>query len=342
VRLINSRKDCFKAYSGPWFKAIEDVLYKQKYFVKHVSVPDRRKLVSSLRRSGSYYYATDYTAFEAGLKKQIMDACECRMYRHMLSNFPAHAEFICDVVSGKQVCKYVGCSVEMPACRMSGDMCTSVGNGFTNLMLFNFMCEVVGVQFDGLVEGDDGLFATSGPITGATEFLARLGQVVKIEAVRDPCEASFCGMIFADQGVIKDPRKLFINFGWTSSYVYGGERVMRSLLRSKALSLAYECGSCPMAWALAVRALQLTRGVTVTHATQSYNVVPASEAECLSHLEPPSPATRALFADLFGISVPQQIKAEEYILASTDLLDPERLYLRYNSELYNTSYVVSG
>lgn len=39
--MINSRSDAFKAFSGPFFKAIEKVVYEMPEFIKHTPVPDR-------------------------------------------------------------------------------------------------------------------------------------------------------------------------------------------------------------------------------------------------------------------------------------------------------------
>jgi len=317
-RGINSRVDVFKAFSGPWFKSIEDVMYKNKHFIKHVPVPDRSAKIASLIQGGSRYFATDYTAFEAGIKPLIMEACECQLYSHMLQLFPGVADFINKVITGKNVCKYRGLRCTLTGTRMSGDMCTSLGNGFTNLMLFSCYCHCHGLEFDGFIEGDDGIFSCSGDARADPSFFTRLGQLLKIEEVEDPREASFCGLVFADQGIVRDPYKVLVNFGWTSSFIHAGKKVMLSLLRSKALSLAYECGSCPILNALARRALTLTRGARVTHRVTSYLSCPSDEAACLANLTDPSPATRALFARLYGIPPLEQERIEAYILRSYD------------------------
>lgn len=77
ARMINSRSDAFKAFSGPLFKAVENVVYKLAEFVKHIPVPDRPKAVLAFRKAGRRYFQTDFTAYESHFLPKIMAACEC-------------------------------------------------------------------------------------------------------------------------------------------------------------------------------------------------------------------------------------------------------------------------
>lgn len=79
---------------------------------------------------------------------------------------------------------------------MSGDMCTSLGNGFSNKMKAEFLAYKAGGTIDGFVEGDDGLFVTNFELRSSD--YEKLGFTIKIEEIADPCEASFCGMIFGE------------------------------------------------------------------------------------------------------------------------------------------------
>lgn len=345
ARGINSRVDIAKVFCGPIFAAIERQVYEVRqadgtpWFIKHVPVKDRPLMISQMRGPGRWFYSTDYTAFEAGMRKKVMLAFECVLYRYMLSKFPGHADAIVRMLTGLNHCVYKGFSVDIEATRMSGDMCTSLGNGYTNLMLWLFATYKMGVSTGGHVEGDDGLFWTDRPLTseeiGDHSIFMRAGHFLKIKAEIDPCEANFCGCVFADQGVLKDPVKVFLTFSWTSSFIHAGPHVMESLLRSKGLSLAYECGSCPMLWALAQRALRETRGVRVTHRVDDgYHRYPDEES-ALAQLREPSTATRVLFQRLFGVTLEQQKAAEEYLLTGDiSLLDPTRLYLNFAPHHY--------
>jgi len=309
-RMINSRCDTFKAYSGRFFKAIEEAVYKLPYFIKHTPVPERPRVVDALRRSGSLYYETDYSAFECHFTDEIMRALELRLYSWCLSNHPADAKFICSVISGTNRMRSTTCRAECRARRMSGDMCTSLGNGFSNLMLTMFVIHEKGGVFNGLVEGDDGIIATDVVLTA--EDYRRCGFTIKINRVASPLEAAFCGMTCSENyEVIKDPRRFMTSFGWTSSMIHAGDKVMSGLLRAKALSAVYEAHQCPIVGVLAREALRLTRGVVPKYIPDGYHTPPPDEMVIPDFA--PSTSARLLMESKFGVSVSEQLLVEDLI-----------------------------
>jgi len=335
ARMINSRRDVFKAYSGPFFKAIEDVVYKLPEFIKHVPVPERPAKVAALRRTGLNYWATDFTAFESHFTVDIMNACELELYRYCLG-YSEDAEFICSVISGmNRMRTRSGIKASVRARRMSGDMCTSLGNGWTNLMLAKYIASMQGCDLNGYVEGDDGLFATTAILT--PELYARLGFTIKIESVTDPCAASFCGMIFADDGqIIKEPRAVFRKFGWTNSMISAGRKTMMGLLRAKALSSIYETPNCPITGQLARSALQYTEGYMPIFEKNLYKEPPPDFA-----ISPysPSPSTRELYNKLYGINPETQIKIEKLIRHGKINEVSSYLHPTADDNYYNARYV---
>lgn len=306
ARLINSRCDAFKVFSGPRFKAIENAVYALPQFIKHVPVPERPAKIRALRMAGRRYFQTDFTAYESHFLAPIMRALELQLYAHCLKN-DVHAGFLCSVISGKnKMTTKAGVRAKVKARRMSGDMCTSLGNGFSNLMLALFLAHEKGGVLDGFVEGDDGLFCSDVELTAAD--YESLGFTIKIEEVDDPCQASFCGMIFSDSGeIIREPRRFFMGFGWTQSFIGAGDRIMDELLRAKALSVVYETPQCPIIGAMARRALIKTQGVAPRFVNDGYHVphdvknIPAFA---------PSSDTRLLFETMYGVSVSVQLQAE--------------------------------
>lgn len=314
-RCINSRVDIFKAYSGRFFKSIEEHVYSicdpntgRPYFIKHVPVSDRAELVRKLKQAGCTYLETDYTAFESGYSKMFMDVCECALYKAALAHYPKDARLIADVISGRNICSTRGKVVAIAdGRRMSGDMCTSLGNGFTNLMLSLFAAHKCSVTLTGHVEGDDGLFAASGPFD--SDIPARLGFELKVKEHADPCLASFCGLIFASPGqVIKDPVKFLANFGWSGSYIGAGPSVRKALLRGKAISTIVEVGNCPVLGAIARAALAATEGVEPRYTSDGYHVL--TDVGCADVPFSPTLATRELFSHRYGVSVETQRRVE--------------------------------
>lgn len=313
-RMINSRSDHFKVFSGPLFKAIEDVVYALPEFIKHVPVPERPLLMMQLRKSGRRYYSTDFTAFESHFTAEVMDAIELQLYEHCLSWCPDACKVIRTALAGaNHMSTRSGIKAVVQARRMSGDMCTSLGNGFSNLMLAKFIAFKQGKEIFGFVEGDDGIFATDAVLT--KESYSDLGFTIKIKEVADPCEASFCGMVFAGSGqIVRDPVAFLSTFGWTSSFINAGERIMDELLRAKSLSAVYETPQCPIIGVLAREALRRTRHVNPRWVEDGYHdhtKIPRDEFA----LPPfaPSADTRELVSRLYGIDVKTQLYVENQI-----------------------------
>ena len=100
-----------------------------------------------------------------------------------------------EVLCGKNIVqnRYLDCIIE--ARRMSGEMNTSLGNGFSNLMFMAFVCEKLGLNCNGVVEGDDGLFAFNGNTPSASDF-TKYGFNIKLDVHSEISTASFCGNVF--------------------------------------------------------------------------------------------------------------------------------------------------
>lgn len=306
-RMINSRCDAFKVFSGRYFKAIEEVIYDLPEFIKHIPVPERPARIFALKRAGLRYYENDFTAYESHFTTELMDICECALYRHCLDWCRGDAEFLCRTLTGlNRMRTRSGVTAKVLARRMSGDMCTSLGNGFTNLMLAKFIAFKKGGEIEGFVEGDDGLFACNFQMS--SDDYSQLGFTVKIVEVDDPCHAHFCGMIFSENGeIIRDPFKFCQTFGWTSSLIGANKGIMYQLLRAKALSAVYETPQCPIVGAYARHALDVTSGVTARYVDDGYHVgVPDFQPPPFA----PSEDTRQLFALKFGIPETEQVRIE--------------------------------
>jgi len=292
-------------------------VYKLPEFVKNIPVTERPRLVAEMRKYGTRYFATDFTAFESHFVPEIMDAVECQLYRWCLSN-DLDSAFLCDTLMGHNKMRTrTGVRSEIVGRRMSGDMCTSLGNGFTNLMLAKFIVSEKGGHLAGFVEGDDGLFASSVELT-AKDY-ASLGFTIKIEEVPNPCEASFCGMVFAESGeIIRNPISFLSKFGWTGSFINAGPRIMDELLRAKALSAIYETPQCPIVGVMARVALEKTSHVHPRFVSDGFHEnlpdVVALPRFC------PSVGTRVLFEKLYGISVPCQLAIEKQLYSSCDIV----------------------
>jgi len=352
ARGINSRTDEFKCFVGPTFRAIEEVVYGNKHFIKHVPVRDRPRVITErLYRVGAEYLATDYTAFESLFTKEIMMTVEFELYKHMTQNLPNHKEFMwyCyNVLAGKNMCQFRNFKVKLMATRMSGEMCTSLGNGFANLMFMLFMLEEKGCTgIDGFVEGDDGIFVFEGPVPTEEDF-AQLGLRIKIINHKDLARASFCGLIFDvfDQSNVTDPMEVLVSVGWTSSrYARSANPKLRSLLRCKALSLAHQYPGCPIIQPLAFKLLELTRGTEIRrtiYSSPAFNnwereqLIAALRDESKITPKPIGQNTRCLVAEEFKLSLADQDYIEKRI---QNLVDLEMIQDNYLESLCPSTWV---
>jgi len=317
ARLINARLDEYLVFVGPLAKSIESVLYERPEFIKHVPVKDRPRVISEMKVYGEQPYENDHVCFEGNLVPDFQNSSEMVLCEWVAgAAAPDLVELVRDVETGKNVLKLrCGFSLVVEGERMSGTSFTSCFNGFDNLMSFLFVCKRNGLRGRGFVEGDDGLFTVGGKLT--SDMFRIVGLTVEINPIADINQGHFCGMTFTEDGtLVKDPRRVFQTFGWTSSFMGAGERIMDELLRSKSLSLACEMPQCPIIGAFARRGLELTRGIVVKHHATSWQGPTAHQLSTVEQgLGPfsPTPAARELVQQLFGISVGDQLRIEALV-----------------------------
>lgn len=318
ARSINSRTDVFKAYSGPFFKSIEEQLYKDIHFVKHLTPEERAQRVSDMRNIQSNTYATDFTAFESHFSTLIMEKCEMLLYKHMMKNYPKDFKKIQKVLTGvNNMRSRTGVKADLLARRMSGEMNTSLGNGFSNFMICNFLAQHHGAKImDGIFEGDDGLFYTDTTLT--TQMFQELGFTVKLEQRPAPSEASFCGLIFNESHeTIREPVRFLQSFGWTESYMTASTSKQWQLLHAKSLSALHETPQCPIIGVMAREALSRSSHVPALF-TDDYKAKLYNKPWVATPFAPSS-LTRELFAKMYKIDTPTQLLIEQHIM--NDQLD---------------------
>lgn len=325
-RAINARADAFKCLVGPTFKAIEKVVLKLKYFVKYVPVADRpRFIMDRLYKTGAKYFATDFTSFEAQFTKEIMEACEMELYDFMTSKLHTHDEFMAHMqyLLGTNVIDYKWFTVLLESTRMSGEMNTSLGNGFSNLMFMLFILSEEGCQdVDGVVEGDDGLFRYQGRCPKGADF-EKLGLKIKLEPCENITEASFCGLIFDPEDLVNvtDPFAEIATMFWVRGGAALKQSKLKALLRCKSLSLAHQYPGSPVLQSMAQCVLRMTRNVAhvATQIANNNKFLNTWEREQLleagfdernipTRVVPPS--TRHLMESKFGLPVETQLRLE--------------------------------
>lgn len=320
ARGIYSRHDDSKVLLGPIFSRIEEKIFELKYFIKHVPSGERAAWMSSRFEGsqGARLIATDYTAFESHFSRRAMMMIEFELYWYMTSHLRARADFdkLLAAISGRNCVDFKHERWFIQATRMSGEMCTSLGNGFSNLMIFLYLTRDSNGFSDCVVEGDDLLGFTNGRVPTKEDYES-LGFTVKIEYPRSFSEASFCGQIFdseTNQTVI-DPYKTIVKAGWTNArYLKSSEKTRKELLRAKAMSILAENPNAPIVSHFAHYLLRVTPGkYRVEAGLPNFYAAKVRDWCRVKYPEPKiSTRSREIVQDGFGFSIEEQLALEEH------------------------------
>jgi hypothetical protein len=324
ARWINSRTDAFKCLTGPVFKFIEGEVYKHPAFIKHIPVAERSAyIVDLLQRDGCQYIETDHTSFEAHFEPEVMKICEFQLYWYMIQNLPESSDLKRAIrkLADEQFCGNIYTAFKTWA-RMSGDMCTSLGNGFTNLMIMCFLAQENGwPDCVGVVEGDDGLFVASGVIPTEEQY-EQLGFRIKLNVHSEVCDAGFCGIYHApgiNENLI-DPAWALVRSGWSlSKWMHGGSNKLDALSRAKALSLLCEAPANPITASMSLWIERATRGVVnmpIGVDEDSWWIeqcLSSNLTQCIERAKlGPNLRQRHYVSEKWGVSVEDQLALERY------------------------------
>ena len=310
-RTINSRVDNYKAFAGPWFHWVEKSMIKQcKSFVKGLNPTDRIVRISETV-IGKFFYGSDFSRFESQMTKDTMEICEMQLYRH----FGLPERYLAPL-TGENELRFGGVTAKVEATRMSGDMCTSIGNGFTNLMVNLYAAHVLGAVCTGVVEGDDGLFATD--ILPSEELISELGFKMSVDRVSNLGDAGFCSSWWTNSGErCLNVRRVLSRIGW--SFVCppnANDEFRQKLLNAKLESMCDLSDSTPVLWKLQ----KYHKGRGLAHDDGYHNASSSgkywNETSGLCNLKEPSMELRLFVARTQQLSIADQLMIEGMIDAN--------------------------
>lgn len=328
-RLINAKRTQFKFHFGPIVSEVEKVVYEMPEFIKKVPVSQRPKyIIDKICGDGRRYFTTDFTSFEANFTPYIMRVCENALIRHMFSChhlFPK-VDWMCRAIEGSQVCRSkLGYTMMVEGTRMSGEMSTSLSNGFSNLMFMRFVFATLGVtDLRIVVEGDDAIMSIPGDSpTPTVAHFAELGLKVKLEEHHSICTASFCGLVFAPEDLINvtDPIAAVVEMCVISDKCANMRPSKKlSFLKAKAMSAKYQYNGCPIVDAFASWILRETSRYDVRVATARCSdwwtiqkqIMMTADTSSWKVRTPTPPATRRLVEDVYSISIADQTAIEVF------------------------------
>jgi hypothetical protein len=331
-RTICSRSDEAKVVLGPYMKLFDKDLFARPQFIKTVPVADRPDYILKTLGQEGPFIITDYTAFESLYTPDLIMNVEIKYMERLFSNLPQGnviVQLIKEIMATTNKLVFRDLNVQLKGRRMSGEMNTSSGNGFTNAMLIEYSAHRIGAEVSYVCEGDDAAAKFHGSQPNAKLF-EEVGIRVKLESVDDICRASFCGNVFDpnDRNNVTDPRKFLVGFGWSNKrYVGSSPATKRALLRAKALSAAYQYPGCPVIQAFSHRLLTLTAGCDITKVCNNLGywdrikMYEAIKIERSKLYRPVGVGTRVLVSELYGLSIDDQLRLESFF-EHADLLRP--------------------
>lgn len=341
-RGIFSRSDAFKGLFGPLCKAIETELYKQPEFIKHVPVESRGKYIEEFLRDDSCdYWTSDYTAYESHFVVRVMKALDRVLFEHMLSRRSDRAHYLeifDKYINNWNTCKFKYITVFILATRMSGEMNTSMSNGFANLITTKYVLHKKGIVARTCVEGDDGVTAVPKGTPLDKEDFRKVGFTIKLGRFENLNEASFCGLVYDPKtfDVVADPLKFLLNFFYTrTKYVGGTDMLLKRLLKSKAMSAIVQYPNAPVISSVAQYAYRMCRNVKhkVCLITGDDRYKAMNLARFREIVPRVTEESRELVARLFNFPIDVQLKVEAYFDGKNDF-DP--WYMDEVYELCNT------
>lgn len=345
-RTINARSDYMKVIIGRFAASIEKKVFATPWFIKKVPRAEWPEYIIRRCSGREHGYASDYSSFEASFIKEIMEMCEMQLYEYMLQHvWTKEVSERFGALSGWNKITAKGFLVKLLARRLSGEMVTSLGNGFSNLMINLFVLKEKGAKnVTAVVEGDDGLFMFDGPCPTEADFL-ELGFVIKLTPVQTLSDASFCGVVFdpEDRCSLADPHKTLATCSWLeSSYQSSSPKIKRDLAVVKGLSMLAQYPGCPVIQSVALWMLRVSnykpseRDRLLSHAIA--NRTGWWEKRVLKMVKkspfvpiPVGEGSRAVMNRVFRMTPSQQIFLEDLFdnadgsvdLSSVDFLNPE-------------------
>jgi len=363
ARGINPRGDLFMVLFGPLVKSVELAIFHpdesipnhiSKYFIKAIPVSQRGQyLHDRLYRAGGNNAKTDHTSFEAHMVPAVWNNSERVLYEFMWRDCVPilYRRLFYAVMTGENRIKYKnGLVVTVMGRRMSGDPNTSLGNGYINLVSGLFNGVMNGADMDDLdciCEGDDGCFVWT-KVGPSEDNFKRLGFEVKFELVPSLADVGFCHIYFdeTDPSVaLTDVRKQLLSFGWTHSKFLLSQqpRVLKGLLRAKAMSLLCEFPQCPVLSKLGRKILLLTGDTTPVvdadirnrQERMGYNINDVFESSMINVI---SSKSRLFVQKQFNLSVEWQLEVEKAIDAMESWNEPLKITVPGETSVWSMYY----
>lgn len=331
---------------GPVIACISESVWKLPQFIKKIPVGDRSNYIKEYFSDiEGVSQIGDFVSYEASFVKKLMNVAFI-LYKYMTQNHPeAYARVLEfeSVVTGVNTIEGANFVVSILCGRMSGEVDTSVANGFTTLMVIGHVHERFLHTFRSLVEGDDN--NTKSKLRMTPEMFLPYGLNIKIFAAPNEFEGGFCGMQFdpeANTNII-DPVKVILKSCWSKrQYNDAVLSTRQALTKSVALCRLHEAPGCPIVQEFAAYLLRMTYRNRANFQHLDYyeleqkgllNVIdsvkekkehlikkflPFSMQLAMTPYKPVQWSTRLMMHRLYKITPDEQIRIEKFFRDKTD------------------------
>lgn len=325
ARIINSRTDAFKSAVGGYIHMVQEIIMTEHY-IKHLTPDEIANRLYTMSREHNFVYETDYSSFEGSFTSRFMLNVEFRMFEHVLQNYPVILPCIRKCYENFNVLHFQRkFTVSLPGSRMSGDMWTSLCNGFTNFCMVKYLIHKQEmrvdhvIKYDFLVEGDDGFIATGEDLPNIVQDSSDLGFQLKCDRKTDMNDLSFCGICQFQGILVPDILKYLNHYGYCCDqsivrlYLSKSRNSRKKILNwihSKALSLLAVSRGIPVLQSVAMQQIKLGGHFDPRYVdwweSQFYDFKNLTSM----HSEPITPEMRFFVEKRFNIPVQVQIDIE--------------------------------
>jgi hypothetical protein len=251
----------------------------------------------------------------------------------MLSGLPTGSSVVAEMalaIAAAQHFNSNGINV-LTFARASGDMCTSLGNGFSNLMLILFFASEHGWPHepDVLVEGDDSVWRGDYDPLTLGDFASLGFELKMMDESSDLGESGFCQIycVTEERENLVAPAKYLAGIGWTgSAWLESSPSKLKSLLRAKAFSLVCEAPAAPVVAKLGLWLIRATDDVaarTPLHDSDNWyrdQIMLSSLEKCVKRaLQGPTMAARDFVWKKWHLAPETQIQMEQWFDNQVDV-----------------------
>lgn len=319
ARIINSRSDAFKSRIGPFIHAAEKYVYDD-HFIKHCTPAQVVERMKAKAKGFEVFYETDYSSFEGSFTSTFLSQIELYFLTRLFYNYPEIVSLITLALTSKNKAtfrsKYVA---EFYGSRMSGEMWTSMCNGFMNKLLVEYVAKRSNAHVDYLVEGDDGFICSNKELMWDLTKLC--GFKLKCDVVFDPMKIQFCSLRVCGDKLVPNITRTLKHYGYIidsqlsralSTGSKRSERKLREIQLAKAQSLLATSSGIPILQSIADQQIRVLKG---TYLNSKYYDWWESEFYDLSNARrtPITQEVRNYVASEFNIPIDLQIELERQI-----------------------------